>query len=107
MKLFRERRVHEIRLIAIRDVSQPFSAAMEYYRESLQMDSEGRIIEVVLGTEFSDYDRRTGDNKTRPKTGAGSSHGNSVQALIQFVILHSFLTLKVDSRPRVNETASY
>ena len=31
------------------------------------MDSEGRIIEVVLGTEFSDYDRRTGDNKTRPK----------------------------------------
>ena len=31
------------------------------------MDSEGRIIEVVLGMEFSDYDRRTGDNKTRPK----------------------------------------
>ena len=31
------------------------------------MDSEGRIIEVVLGTEFSDYDRRTGNNKTRPK----------------------------------------
>ena len=31
------------------------------------MDSEGRIIEVVLGTEFSDYDRRTGDNKTRPR----------------------------------------
>ena len=33
------------------------------------MDSEGRIIEVVLqlGTEFSDYDRRTGDNKIRPK----------------------------------------
>ena len=41
------------------------------------MDSEGRIIEVVLGTELSDYDRRTGDNKTRPKTGAGSSHGKS------------------------------
>ena len=37
------------------------------YCESLQMDSEGRIIEVMLGTEFSDYDRRTGDNKTRPK----------------------------------------
>ena len=63
MKLFRERRVHEIGLIAIRDVSPPFSAAMEYYRESLQMDSEGRIIEVVLGTECSDYDRRKGDNK--------------------------------------------
>ena len=31
------------------------------------MDSEGRIIEVVLGTELSDYDKRTGDNKTRPK----------------------------------------
>ena len=35
--------------------------------ESLQMDPEGRIIEVVLSTEFSDYDRRTGDDKTRPK----------------------------------------
>ncbi len=31
------------------------------------MGSEGRIIEVVLGTEFSDYDRRTGDNKIKPK----------------------------------------
>ena len=31
------------------------------------MDSESRIIEVALGTEFSDYDRRTSDNKTRPK----------------------------------------
>ena len=31
------------------------------------MDSEDRIIEAVLGTEFSDYDRRTGDNKTTPK----------------------------------------
>ena len=31
------------------------------------MDSEGRTIEVVLGTAFSDYDRRMGDNKTRPK----------------------------------------
>ena len=49
------------------------------------MDSEGRIIEVVLGREFSDYDRRTGDNKTRPKTGAGSSHGKSAQAPIRFV----------------------
>ena len=36
--------------------------------ESLQVDSDGRIIEdFVLGTEFSDYDKRTGDNKTRPK----------------------------------------
>ena len=31
------------------------------------MDSEGRIIVVVLGTEFSDYDIRTGDTKTTPK----------------------------------------
>ena len=36
------------------------------YCESLEMDSEGRIVEVVLGTEFSNFDRRTGDNKTRP-----------------------------------------
>ena len=26
------------------------------------MDSEGRIIAVVLGTELSDYDRQAGDN---------------------------------------------
>ena len=45
----------------------------EYHSESLQMDSEGRIIGgVVLGTEFSNYDRRTGDNKTSHKTGACS-----------------------------------
>ena len=44
---------------------------------------------VLLGTEFSDNDRRTGDNKTRPKTSAGSSHGKSVQVPIRFVILHS------------------
>ena len=31
------------------------------------MDSECRIIGLVLVAEFSDYDRRTGDNKTRPK----------------------------------------
>ena len=55
---FRDRRVYEIGLISIHDVSPLFC-------ESLEMDdSEGRIIEVVLGTEFSDCDRRTGDNKT-------------------------------------------
>ena len=26
-------------------------------------------MEVVLGTEFSDYGRRTGDNTTRPRNG--------------------------------------
>ena len=31
------------------------------------MDTEGMIILVVLGTEFSDYDIRTGDTKTRTK----------------------------------------
>ena len=36
------------------------------------MDSEGRIVEVVLGTEFLTIDdRRTGDNKTRPKNWCG------------------------------------
>ena len=38
----------------------------------LSVTCRHRIVGVVLGTEFSDYDRRTGDNKTRPKTGAGS-----------------------------------
>ena len=33
------------------------------------MDVEGRIIEVVLDTEFSDYERRMSDNKTRSKNG--------------------------------------
>ena len=57
---FRDRSVYEIGLIVIRGVSPLFC-------EALEMDSEGRIIEVVLGTEFSDYDRRMFDNKTRPK----------------------------------------
>ena len=96
---FRDRRVYEIGLIAIRDVSPPFggepwpwtrnawgrgSMAFVYllfqltkyadsygivgpYGESLYMYSEGRVIVVVLGTEFSDNDRRTGDDKTMPK----------------------------------------
>ena len=55
---FLDGRVYENWLISIHDVSTLFC-------ESLEMDSEGRIIEVVLGTEFSDCDRRTGDNKTR------------------------------------------
>ena len=38
-----------------------------WYCESLEKDSGGRIIEVLLGTEFSGYDRRTSDNYTRPK----------------------------------------
>ena len=54
------------------------NSAVDRYRK---MDSEGRIIEVVLGTEFSDYDRRTGNNKTRPKAGAGSSRGHVYDSL--------------------------
>ena len=46
------------------------------------MGSEGRIIAVVLGTGFSDYDRRTGNNKTRPKTSAGCSHGHGKSPFI-------------------------
>ena len=41
----------------------------------------------------SDYDSRTGDNKTRLKTGAGSWHGKSVQAEIRFVIEYSSFRL--------------
>ena len=52
------------------------------------------IIERVLGTVFSDYDRRTGDTKTKPKTGAGSSHGHGKSP---------FMTILIDSRTRVNE----
>ena len=53
------------------------------------MDSEGRIIEVVLGTEFSDYEDEWAIIKLGLKTCAGSSHGKSVQAPIRFVTLHS------------------
>ena len=52
------------------------------------MDSEAGIIELVLGTEFSNYDERA-IIKLGLQTGAGSSHGMSVQAPIRFVILHS------------------
>ena len=44
------------------------------------MDTGGWIIVVVLGTEIFDlrrYERRTDDTKTKPKTGAGISHGKS------------------------------
>ena len=53
---------------------------------ALQIDSEGRIVEVVLGTEFLAI------IKLCLTTGASSSHGKSVQATIWFVIL-PFMTL--------------
>ena len=56
---------------------------------ALEMDSEGRIVEVVLGTEFVTMTDERAIIKLGLKTGAGSSHGKSVQATIRFVILHS------------------
>ena len=50
------------------------------------MDSEAGIIEVVLGTEFQTMTDEQAIKKLGLKTGAGSSHGNSVQAPIRFVI---------------------
>ena len=53
---------------------------------ALEMDSEGRIVEVVLGTEFQTMTDEQAIVKLGRKTGAGSSHGKSVQATIRFVI---------------------
>ena len=67
---------------------------------ALEMDSEGRI--VVLGTEFLTMTEEQVIIKLGLKTGAGSSHGKSVQATIRFVILHSVY----DSLDRLATTAS-
>ena len=56
---------------------------------ALEMDSEGRVVEVVLGTEFLTMTDERAIIKLGLKTGAGSSHGKSVQAPIRFVILRS------------------
>ena len=48
------------------------------------MDSEGRIIEVVLRSFLTMTDERE-IIKVGLKTGAGSSHGKSVQGAIRFV----------------------
>ena len=53
------------------------------------MDSEGRIIEVVFGRSFQTMTDERAIIKLGLKTGAGSSHGKSVQAPIRFVIFHS------------------
>ena len=65
---------------------------------ALEMDSEGRIVEVVLGAEFQTMTDEQAIIKLGVKTGAGSSHGKSVQATIRFVIqpvifLIPFMTL--------------
>ena len=71
------------------------------------MASEGRIIEVVLGTECSDYDRRTSDNKLGLKPGADSSHGKSVHGPIWFVILQSvYHSRSPRDRERMNRLVS-
>ena len=54
-----------------------------------EMGSEGRIVEVVLGTEFLTMTDERAIIKLSLKTGAGSLHGKSVQAQSRFVILHS------------------
>ena len=60
---------------------------------ALQIDSEGRIVEVVLGTEFLTMSFSLwAIIKLCLTTGASSSHGKSVQATIRFVIL-PFMTL--------------
>ena len=69
---------------------------------ALEMDSEGRIVEVVLGTECLTMTDEQVIIKLGLKTGAGSSHGKSVQATIRFVILHSVY----DSLDRLPTTAS-
>ena len=64
-------RVYEMWLIvAIRDVSPPFSAAIQYC-ESLQIDSEGRIIDVLLGSFLTMREERA-IIKLGLQTGAGS-----------------------------------
>ena len=87
---FRDRCVYEIGLNAIREVSSPFgeepgtcarnawcrgsSKGFRLFafpanneRRQLWNSTVNRYIDFVLGTEFSDYDRRTGDNETRPE----------------------------------------
>ena len=89
---FRDRRVYEIGLITISDVSPLFRAALEQYCESLEMDSEAKIIEGVLGRGLRSLLTMADERaiiKLCLKTSAGSSHGTSVQALIRFLILHS------------------
>ena len=67
------------------------------------MDSEGRIIEVVLSTEFSDYDSRTGDNKTKVNwPSCLSTEPNFVLRLFQLQITQSTCKERI-VRVRVKE----
>ena len=59
---------------------------------ALEMDSEGRIVEVALGTDSTEFLTMIDERaiiKLGQKAGAGSWHGKSVEAPIRFVILHS------------------
>ena len=51
---------------------------------ALDMDSEGGIVEIVLGTEFLTMTDEREIIKLGLTTGSGSSHGKSDQATIRF-----------------------
>ena len=68
---------------------------------ALELDSEGRIVEVVLGTEFLTMTDERAIIKLGLKTGAGTSHGKSVQATILFVIQPVILRSVYDSLDRL------
>ena len=59
---------------------------------ALEMDSEGRIVEVVLGTKFLTMTDERAIIKLGLKTGAGSSHGKSVQGFGSLFFI-PFITL--------------
>ena len=56
---------------------------------ALDMDSEGGIVDIVLGTEFLTMTDERAIIKLGLTTGSGSSHGKSVQATIRFCFLHT------------------
>ena len=60
--------------------------------DALEMDSDVRIIEVVLGTEFLTMTDERAIIKLVLKTGAGSSHGKSVQGFGSLFFI-PFMTL--------------
>ena len=65
------------------------------------MDSEGRIVEVVFGTEFLTMTGEQAIIKLGLQTGVGSSHGKSIQATIRFVIQPVILHSVYDSLDRL------
>ena len=74
-----------------------------YSAATLEMDSEGRIVDVVLGTEFLTMTAERAIIKLGLQTGAGRSHGKSVQAPIRFVIKYSSFRLLLSRSTRDRE----